>query len=193
MNEADKRELYLGLIDLTCGTYALGDLSTEEQEKAILLLRCRLANYKTDEEARIQFGPLQPANILSQISKVPTEVVNAIADNLDITLPDDIVIEEGEENDAEIVFNPDGDEFEPEAEEDDFFKAPYANNAIEYVENMLAMMKKGEVRSISVAAVNDNGLASLWVPEFVDEEDIQELFSPIIDVLQSDDDPKKMN
>lgn len=188
LNDQDKRQLYQDLIDVTCGQYEPGDLSTPQQSEAILILRSRLAQYnkKTKEE----FGPLQPAFILSQISKVPIEVVQAIADDYGLILPSNIVLEEPEDDDIpdytdDIVFEPDMEGFEniEKLAEDDFFGGDGANSAIDFIEKVLAMMKSGQIHAISVAAVNNDGQASLWVPDNIKEEQIQKLFSPVIDAL----------
>lgn len=145
-------------------------------------------------ETREDFGPLQPAPILSQISKVPIEVVKAIADEFGLELPNDIVIQEQEDNiEYDVSFESDMEGFEDieeldaelleDDEPEDFFGGDGAHGAVDYVEKVLAMMKSGQIHAISVAAVNNDGAASLWVPDTIQEDQIQELFSPIIDAL----------
>lgn len=192
------KEVYKTLIDITCGDYKPGDLDAKQQERAIHLLRCRFASMKNDEMAREEFGPLQPAKIISQISRVPEEIVRALANEFSLELPSEIEIDEPleelfeteglVEDLTEIVSSIDEEddyvdvELENDDEEESNFGFP-TYTQVEYLENILSMMKNGNVKSISVVAVNNNGEASIWVPSSVEEQKIEKLFSPLINAM----------
>lgn len=176
----DKEKLYHELLDVACGTYVPGDLSTEQQQKAIAVLRCRLAQYKTNKNAKEKFGPLMPLEALSQISKVPTEVVLAIIKEFEIELPKNVIFQD------EPTFEKEAEAFlknGKEQKEKSLFDGGQASGAIDYVEKILAMMKSGQIHNISVIAINNESETSLWIPDDLEESLVQRLYLPIVEIL----------
>lgn len=178
LTKRDRQNIYRNLVDATCGQYQFGDLTIEQQKQAIRLLQARLISYKNNENALEEYGPLQPAYVLSQIAKVPIEVVEAICETIGLQLPDEINVED-EDYDAMLP--------DIEIQDDDFFHDADImldnEGPINFVRGMLGRLEAGEIHSISIAAVDYQGEAQLWVPENIEDERVVELFSPIIDAL----------
>jgi len=180
--DKEKRRIYDDLVSLTCGSYSPGDLSSEQQQETISILRCRLSRYKTDKKAQEKFGPLLPSDVLSQISKVPVEVVEAIADEFGLSLPKEIIFRDesnptADEDIAQLL------QKEEQKEKRDLFAGAQARNVIDYLEQILELAKSGKVHNLSVVAISNDQKVSLWIPEDFDDAMIQKYYSPIVDFL----------
>ncbi len=82
MNDLNlKEKLYHKIINFIFDVYEPESLEEEEQKKSINDLRDRLVRWKLDYSYRQLIGPLQPADIMSRMCKVPVEDIRSIASN----------------------------------------------------------------------------------------------------------------
>jgi len=195
------QQMYQKLLDVTCGIYNPEDLSAQQQEKNINLLRCKFANLKNNEKAQEEFGDLQPAEVISQISRVPIEIVDILAKEQGLILPkeintDHISLEDisEDEDEEEIYLDEYLDEdimldIDSEEDNDPLDNSPLINDRKKYIEMLLSMENKEEIMSLSVVAINNNGEASIWIPSSINSESIEELFSPLIKSMISNGNP----
>lgn len=89
-----KEELLEKVIDLIYGAYDPQDISVEDQNEYIKSFKDRLIKWKIDLDFRKIIGPLQPPIILSKMVKVPVDVIEQIALELNIDLPESVDMSE---------------------------------------------------------------------------------------------------
>ncbi len=203
--------LFERVIDLIYGEYDPTNITTEEQEQYTEEFIERMMRWKKDDAYRKIIGPLQPAYIFSRMAKVPVDVVEKIAEELDIALPEEVdisefsigdipedeadqLIEDGEEPLLEALTRPGNKKKTAPFEFVDLTANPEkttqsssnAMGAINYLEGIIERIKAGKVFSMTVIALLTDGNASLWIPGAVSEdEDVSSLYDPIIEVLKS--------
>lgn len=206
------------VIDLIYGDYDPDTVTPEAQLTNNQQLKERLVRWKDDFVYRKIIGPLQPSFLFSRMAKVPVDMVDRIALELDMKLPDEIDLSEVtlpelpyEEVEAlwSSLEDADGDmaldilsqiEKPPVPFPFDFVDltrtgtpvtneinaySPYMLNAISYLENVIDKIKAGEVHAMTVVALLNNGKATLWIPQSVQEGEVSEVYDPIIEALKA--------
>jgi len=92
MNGSKEKLLYR-IIEAIYGKYD-PNISDDEKNKNVISLTERLKKSKTDKNYRQNIGPLQPANILSQMFKLPEEDIRSIAKEVGVRLPKSVNFKE---------------------------------------------------------------------------------------------------
>lgn len=203
------------VIELIYGVYDPLLLSSEEQDNYVKVFKDRLIRWKQDESFRKFIGPLQPAHIFSKMAKVPIDIVQKIADDLGVSLPFEVDITEFSidkipENKAKELWNSlDGQTEEylldilAEIDNNETGNLPFvfidlsndeniekeiptnAMSAINYLENIIAKIKTGEVYSMTMVTLLINGNASLWIPKNFKEDQLKEIYDPLIEIMKN--------
>lgn len=202
------------VIELIYGKYDPLSLSFEDQDNYIKLFKDRLIRWKQDEGFRKFIGPLQPAYIFSKMAKVPVETVQKIADDLQLSLPfeadvSEFSIDKIPENEAIELW----ESLDPKDEENlldilseiennkrnlPFSFIDLSNNsnvekelhtntmsAINYLENIISKIKSGDVYSMTMVTLLSNGKASLWIPKNFKEDQIKDIYDPLIEMMKN--------
>lgn len=81
-------ELLEKVVDLIYGSYDPKDFTEEQQKENIRSFRERIIRWKIDPKIRKILGRLQPANLLSQMTKVPENEITRIMKEFNLVLPD---------------------------------------------------------------------------------------------------------
>lgn len=208
--------LFEKVIDLIYGEYDPTSITPEEQAQYTASFRERMVKWKEDEAYRRIIGPLQPAHIFSRMAKVPVDVVQDIANDLELELPNDVDVSEFSlnsipESEAEALWASLGDE-PPQAADrilDALARAEEASQppfqvvdltngpvtgyedssnvlaAVAYLEGIIKKLKAGEVHAMTLVALLNDGQASLWIPATIDENDVSDIYDPIIEALKN--------
>lgn len=60
--------------------------------------------------------------------------------------------------------------------------------AIAYLQKLIKQYKRNQVHSMTVISLLKNGKVSIWLPDAIDESEIESLYEPIIDLLSNRED-----
>ena len=75
-----------------------------------------------------------------------------------------------------------------EGEEYDFEEipesAPLTFRAISYLRKIEGFFKDNEVHSMTMITLLKNGTASVWIPPYVSDADIERLYDPLLEALK---------
>lgn len=97
---------------------------------------------------------------------------------------------EEKKEDEKKAFRPSAFEFVDmtEGEEYDFDEipdsAPTTFRAISFLQKMTKMLLENKVHSMTMITLLDDGTASIWIPPYVSDSDIENLYDPLIEVLK---------
>jgi hypothetical protein len=81
----------------------------------------------------------------------------------------------------EYIDMTDGEEYDFEEIPD---SAPLTFRAITYLKKMIDLFEKNEVHSMTMVTLLKDGSASVWIPPYVEDKDVETLYDPLIEVLK---------
>lgn len=223
-------ELLEKVVDMIYGSYDPNEISKEQQEENIKSFREKIIKWKIDPKTRKILGNLQPAKLLSQMSKVPESEVTKIMSELNLSLPEkpnmkefniDMIPEsevlkilenlkknpDDEESIMDILaamekqsdteFSPQSFQFfdmtDKDAKLSELEEDVGSNlyHMICYIESIIERIKKGEIKTVSIVSILEDGKASVYLPPaMADQIDV---YSPIIDLLRVYGTPTEVN